>query len=174
MKIQNIQSQNTNFAGLYMPKKLKFNTISLGKNVLKQEDVLANNSIKDASDKFDVVIKKNKLHYRRNFTENEVAKIFVGATGLGIMAGLGVASLTGGVNPAMLMTAGFFGGMSGLSTGWLAANLMDDYKLTPKENEYILQVGENYNENSEKFEGKVISEHHIQKADEITKINIFK
>ena len=174
MKIQNIQSQNANFTGLYMPKKLKFNTISLGKNVLKQEDVLANKSIKDASDKFDVVIKKNKLHYRRNFTENEVAKIFVGGSGLGVMAGLGVAFLEGVTNPGVFMTAGFFGGMLGLNLSWLAANLMDDYKLTPKNHEYILQVGENYNGNSEKFEGKVISEHHIQKADEITKINIFK
>ena len=93
-----------------MPKKLKFNTLSLEKNVLKQEDVLANKSIKDASDKFDVVIKKNKLKNRRYLMENEVAKIFVGGSGLGIMAGLGVAFLEGVTNPGVFMTAGFFGG----------------------------------------------------------------
>ena len=174
MKVQNIQSQNTNFAGLYMPKKLKFNTLSLEKNVLKQEDVLANKSIKDASDKFDVVIKKNKLKNRRYLMENEVAKIFVGGSGLGVMAGLGVAFLEGVTNPGVFMTAGFFGGMLGLNLSWLAANLMDDYKLTPKNHEYILQVGENYNEKAEKFEGKVLKEQHIKKADEIERINVSK
>ena len=93
MKVQNIQSQNTNFNGLIMPKKMTFFRPAWGKEVLSREDVLANKSIKENAEKFDVVIKKQKTSKRRSLSEIEVSRILTGGTGIGALAGLAIALL---------------------------------------------------------------------------------
>ncbi len=174
MKVQNIQSQNTSFNGLIMPKKMTFYRPAWGREVLSREDVLANKSIKENAEKFDVVIKKQKTSKRRSLSEIEVSRILTGGTGIGALAGLAIAFVEGVVNPAAFLVATFGGAMFGLSMGWLTANCMDDFGLTPKQHKYKLQVGKNYNEKTGKFDKTIVEEHSIEDASDIRDIKIDK
>lgn len=174
MKVQNIQSQNTSFNGLIMPKKMTFFRPAWGKEVLSREDVLANKSIKENAEKFDVVIKKQKTSKRRSLSEIEVSRILTGGTGIGALAGLAIAFVEGVVNPAAFLVATFGGAMFGLSMGWLTANCMDDFGLTPKQHKYKLQVGKNYNEKTGTFAGPIHQQHPIETARDIRKIDLGK
>ncbi len=174
MKVQNIQSQNTNFNGLIMPKKMTFYRPAWGREVLSREDVLANKSIKECAEKFDVVIKKQKTSKRRNLSEIEVSRILTGGAGIGALAGLATAFVEGVVSPAAFLVATFGGAMFGLSMGWLAANCMDDFGLTPKQHKYKLQVGKNYNEKTGAFAEPIHQQYSIETARDIRNIDLGK
>lgn len=172
MNVQKIQSQNPNFNGLVMPKKLNFYRPYAKKNVLSMRDILANKTIKDCAEKYDVVIKKHKTPERRFLTEREISGIFLGGTALGTLAGFGISIMQNIINPGTMLASSFFGAWTGLNAGWLAANLLDDSKYGPKQHEYILQVGKNYNDKNGKFDGEILKSCHIIRAQDVKMINL--
>lgn len=172
MTVQKIQSQNLNFNGLIMPKKLNFYRPFTRKSVLTREDVLANKTIKECAEKYDVVIKKHKTSENRFLTEKEVSGLYLSGTAFGVLAGCGIAAMQNVMSNAVMFVSSFLGGWVGINAGWLAANLLDDSKYGPKQHEYILQVGKNYNNASGKFDGGVLRSCHIRRALDVKMINL--
>ena len=79
MKIQQIQNNNTNFQGLHMDKRAS--------KYFKNYNLLANPSIKECADKFEVVIKQEKIK-TTNIIDKEFLKCAL-SIGLPIAGGMG-------------------------------------------------------------------------------------
>ena len=85
MKIQQIQNNNINFQGLHMDKRAS--------KYFKHYNLLANPSIKECADKFEVVIKQEKIK-----TTNIIDKEFLkGALSIGLPIAGGMGFVIGGV-----------------------------------------------------------------------------
>ena len=142
MKIQQIQNNNTNFQGLHMDKRAS--------KYFKNYNLLANPSIKECADKFEVVIKQEKIK-TTNIIDKEFLKdaLSIGlpiAGGMGVVVG-GVIGLFLGLSLKMPNLMGMLpclGGVLGF-TGACGSVYREEQK---EQEEYSLQVGKNVKKSS--------------------------
>ena len=174
MNIQSIQNNtnNINFTGLRMPKKITLGNKKLDIAVLNKKDILQNQAISDCSKIYDVVIKKNKIIGNRDFTTKENCKIILGSGIGGTLLGIGTATFLKGFSNALTSLAdtctigGILGSM--ISAGCLY--LFNALDITPNQYDYTLQAGENYNKKKNKFMGSKTKIHHISRNSDINNI----
>ena len=142
MKIQQIQNNNTNFQGLHMDKRAS--------KYFKNYNLLANPSIKECADKFEVVIKQEKIK-----TTNIIDKEFLkGALSIGLPIAGGMGFVIGGVvglflglslkMPSLMGMLPCLGGVFGF-TGACGYVYREEQK---EQEEYSLQVGKNVKKSS--------------------------
>ena len=142
MKIQQIQNYNTNFQGLHMDKRAS--------KYFKNYNLLANPSIKECADKFEVVIKQEKIK-TTNIIDKEFLKdaLSIGlpiAGGMGFVIG-GVVGLFLGLSlkmPSLMGMLPCLGGVFGF-TGACGYVYREEQK---EQEEYSLQVGKNVKKSS--------------------------
>ncbi len=137
MKIQQIQNNNTNFQGLHMDKRAS--------KYFKNYNLLMNPNIKECADKFEVVIKSEKVKVSNNLEVNDLAKCvaFIGTIGsIFCAAGTMLASLPFiNISVGMPVSVPLWGGVLGFlgGAGFVIKSEVDDsYKVN-----YTLQVGKN-------------------------------
>ena len=158
MKIQQIQNYNTNFQGLHMDKRAS--------KYFKNYNLLANPSIKECADKFEVVIKQEKIKIT-NIIDKEFLKdaLSIGlpiAGGMGFVIG-GVIGLFLGFSLKMPNLMGMLpclGGVFGF-TGACGYVYREEQK---EQEEYSLQVGKNVKKS---YFGKVELENPISRKYQI-------
>ena len=142
MKIQQIQNNNINFQGLHMDKRAS--------KYFKNYNLLANPSIKECADKFEVVIKQEKIK-----TTNIIDKEFLkGALSIGLPIAGGMGFVIGGVvglflglslkMPSLMGMLPCLGGVFGF-TGACGYVYREEQK---EQEEYSLQVGKNVKKSS--------------------------
>ena len=142
MKIQPVQNNNTNFQGLHMDKRAS--------KYFKNYNLLANPSIKECADKFEVVIKQEKIK-TTNIIDKEFLKdaLSIGlpiAGGMGFVIG-GVVGLFLGLSlkmPSLMGMLPCLGGVFGF-TGACGYVYREEQK---EQEEYSLQVGKNVKKSS--------------------------
>ena len=137
MKIQQIKNYNTNFQGLHMDKRAS--------KYFKNYNLLMNPNIKECADKFEVVIKSEKVKVSNNLEVNDLAKCvaFIGTIGsIFCAAGTMLASLPFiNISVGMPGSVPLWGGVLGFlgGAGFVIKSEVDDsYKVN-----YTLQVGKN-------------------------------
>ena len=142
MKIQQIQNNNTNFQGLHMDKRAS--------KYFKNYNLLENPNIKECADKFEVVIKQEKIK-----TTNIIDKEFLkGALSIGLPIAGGMGFFIGGVvglflglslkMPSLMGMLPCLGGVFGF-TGACGYVYREEQK---EQEEYSLQVGKNVKKSS--------------------------
>lgn len=142
MKIQPVQNNNTNFQGLHMDKRAS--------KYFKNYNLLANPSIKECADKFEVMIKQEKIK-TTNIIDKEFLKdaLSIGlpiAGGMGFVIG-GVVGLFLGLSlkmPSLMGMLPCLGGVFGF-TGACGYVYREEQK---EQEEYSLQVGKNVKKSS--------------------------
>ena len=133
MKIQPVQNNNTNFQGLHMDKRAS--------KYFKNYNLLANPSIKECADKFEVMIKSKKVksNNTKDYDKDDL-KAIVGFFGFG--CSLITALITTGIsiaNTGMPISWPIIGG----SLTFLGGAAYPIKELLKKEYDYSLQVGKN-------------------------------
>ena len=148
MKIQQIQNNSTNFQGLHMDKRAS--------KYFKDTNLLANPSIKECADKFEVVIKGEKVKSDKKLEFNDLAlctgfSSLLGAVG-GIVGTVG-AMLTSllinggtGMPISMPLAGGVLGFLGGV--GYTIKSMLEDFY----DIHYSLQVGKDVKKSSGKVE----------------------
>ena len=137
MKIQQIQNNNINFQGLHMDKRAS--------KYFKNYNLLANPSIKECADKFEVVIKSEKVKVSNNLEVNDLAKCVAVMGTIGsivcaagaMLASLPFINISVGTPVSVPLWGGVLGFLGG--AGFVIKSEVDDsYKVN-----YTLQVGKN-------------------------------
>lgn len=142
MKIQTVQNNNTNFQGLHMDKRAS--------KYFKNYNLLMNPNIEECADKFEVVIKQEKIK-----TTNIIDKEFLkGALSIGLPIAGGMGFVIGGVvglflgfslkMPSLMGMLPCLGGVFGF-TGACGYVYREEQK---EQEEYSLQVGKNVKKSS--------------------------
>ena len=145
MKIQPVQNNNTNFQGLHMDKRAS--------KYFKNYNLLANPSIKECADKFEVVIKGEKVKSDKKLELSDLAL----NTGFSIFFGMmcGIIGTAGAMvtnlpfinaSSRMLTSAPLLGGTLGLlgGTSFIIINMLKPFFNI----NYSLQVGKNVKKSS--------------------------
>ena len=142
MKIQQIQNNNTNFQGLHMDKRAS--------KYFKNYNLLMNPNIKECADKFEVVIKSEKVKVSNNLEVNDLAKCvaFIGTIGsIFCAAGTMLASLPFiNASTGMPSTVPLIGSIFGFLGG--AGLIIKDMLESLSKIDYSLQVGKNVKKSS--------------------------
>lgn len=145
MRIQQIENNNTNFQGLHMDKRAS--------KYFKNTNLLANPSIKECADKFEVVIKGTKVKSDEKLDAGDIMactglSALLGAVGsiFGTIGSMTVGSLflngSNGMPTSVPLIGGILGFLGG--TGFVIKSMLDYFRNI----NYSLQVGKNVKKSS--------------------------
>lgn len=174
MNIQSIQNNtnNMNFTGLRMPKKITLGNKKLDIAVLNKKDILQNQAISDCSKIYDVVIKKNKIVGYREFTSKESHKFILGGSIGGTLLSIGVSTLLKGFSNTLISLADtcIVGGIVSTTMSACCLRIFKALNITPGQYEYTLQAGEKYNKKNGKFIGTKTKIHRLYRNSDINNL----
>lgn len=165
MQISQIQSNNSSFKALKMPKKVKFtNECNVGFDI-KAEDFLRNPAIKECADKYNVLVKQGKKIGKIALPGEIYPRALVTTVGTGLAS----AVLISPVSPlatGILFTTSMVVGVLGFIYGPWIEKVFEANKY-----EYTLQGGKNFKDNKmEEFAGVQTKQYTFKNRVELDRI----
>ena len=169
MQISQIQSNNSSFKALKMPKKVKFtNECNVGFDI-DAKDLFRNPAIKECADKYNVLVKRGKKIGNITLPEKVFPRALAISLGAGILASFGIAPLVPSIAGTLIATSAVAVGMAFLA--YLNMPLWLDKVFGANKYEYTLQGGKNFKDNKmEEFAGVQTKQYTFKNRVELDRI----
>ena len=168
MQISQIQSNNSSFKALKMPKKVKFtNECNVGFDI-KAEDFLRNPAIKECADKYNVLVKQGKKIGKIALPGEIYPRALVITLGAQL-ASLGIGHLVPSLAGALITSSSVAMGLAFLA--YIHMPLWLDKVFGANKYEYTLQGGKNFKDNKmEEFAGVQTKQYTFKNRVELDRI----